>query len=701
MKKLLLIMSVVMCITSCTKKEEEGPKNPFFKTWDTPYQVAPFDEITVADYKEALYKGMEEHQAEIDAIVNSEAAPTFENVIAAYDRSGELLSRVSGVFYAQCSSDGTDEMRALETEIAPEMSKHRNKIMMNPGLFAKVKEVKNTVDPATLSDEEKTLLEDIYINFIRGGALLEGEAADRFKAINEELSTLQNKFGQNLVKETAGYQFVVDDEKNLAGMSPDAIAAAAIRATDKGLEGKWVFGLDNPSVMPFLFSNENRNLRKEILDAYLNRCNNNNDNDNKNVLKRIVELRLEQANLLGFSDFAAYALDRRMAKNTENVYDLLDKIWMPALNKAKEERADMQKMVGGKFRLAASDWRFYSEKVKESKYSLSDEMLRPYFKAENVRDGIFFVCNQLYGITFKQETNIPKPNADVETFVCYDNDGTTVLGVLFIDLYARPGLKRVGAWCGTYRGASDDAQGKRIIPLTYICCNFTPPIGDAAALLTPDETETFFHEFGHALHNLFKMTKYKGTSSVPRDFVELPSQIMEHWAFEPQVLANYAKHYETGEVIPQELVDKMQAAGKYGQGFATTEFLAAAYLDMDYHVNPNPADIDVLKFESSTLGNRGLIPEIPPRYRSTYFNHTFGGGYSAGYYSYIWSEVLDADAFEAFEESGDIFNKQIAEKFRRNILQQGGIYPADQMYRDFRGKDPDFNALLRNRGLDK
>lgn len=688
-----------MCITACTKKEERT--NPFFETWNTPYQVAPFEDITIDDYREALYKGMEEQNEEIRAIVNNGEEPTFENVIVAFDRSGSLLSKVQAIFAAQCGAAGSDEMRELESEIAPHITKHRDNIMMNEALFDKVNQVRSSIDLSILGDEEKTLLNELYLNFIAGGALLEGDNAIRFKDINEKLASLQNKFTQNITLETKDYKLHIEQEEDLAGLSADVIASAAKRAEDNGLEG-WLFGLDNPSIMPFLASSENRKLRNEILTAYLNRCNNNNDQDNKDILKEIVVLRKEKANLLGYNDFADYTLERRMAKNTQNVYDLLDKLWKPALEKSKEERADMQKIAGKDFKLNASDWRFYSEKVKVEKYNISDEILRPYFKAENVRDGIFYVCNQLFGITFKENKEVPRANAETEVFVCYDNDGVTELGVLFIDLYARPGIKRVGAWCGSYRTAGQDENGNRILPLTYISCNFTPPIGDDPALLTPDETETFFHEFGHALHNLFKINKYRGTIGVPRDFVELPSQIMEHWAFEPQVLAQYAKHYQTGEVIPEELQKKMEASAKFGQGFITTEFLAAAILDMDYHINPEPQNIDVLNFEVETLNNkRGLISEIPPRYRSTYFNHTFSGSYAVGYYSYIWSEVLDADAYQAFVESGDIFNKEIAEKFRRCILQQGGIYPADQMYRDFRGKDPDFQALIKNRGLDK
>jgi len=698
MKKLLLLGCLIMCISACTKQEERV--NPFFEAWEAPYEIPPFDKITIEDYREAMLKGIEENKQEIEAIVSNTEEPTFENVIIAYDRSGRLLMKVAGVFYEQSNSNGTDEMKDLETELQPLMTDLSTSIMLNKDLFAKIKTVKENTDLSTLGDEEKMLLEEVYSSFIRGGALLEGEKAERFKELSQKIGNLQNKFGQNLAKETEAYQLIITKEEDLAGLPEDAIATAALRAKDAGKEDQWIFGLENPSIMPFLFYADNRELRTEIMTAYLNRCNNNNREDNKQVIIDLVMARKEMAELLGHKDFAHYALEKRMAKTPDAVYTLLDQIWMSALHKATEERDEMQKMIGDEFKLATADWRYYSEKLKHQKYDLSDEMLRPYFKASNVRDGIFWVCNKLYGITFKA-VDLPKPHKDIETFVCYDNDGTTELGVLFLDLYARPGFKRGGAWCGTYRDAYTNEEGKRVIPQTYIVCNFTSPIGDAPALFTPDEVETFFHEFGHALHNLFKINKYHNTSDVPRDFVELPSQIMEHWAFEPEVLKEYAKHYETGEVIPTELVEKVQAAGKYGQGFATTEFLAAALLDMDYHVYENPADIDVINFEATTLGKRGLISEIPPRYRSTYFQHTFTGGYAAGYYSYTWSEVLDCDAYEAFVETGDIFNREVAESFRRNILQQGGIYPADQMYSNFRGKQPSVDGLLKNRGLMK
>jgi peptidyl-dipeptidase Dcp len=679
--------------------EEKKQVNPFLEKWDNPYGVPPFEQITVESYRDAFAKGMAEQIAEIDVIVANSENPSFQNTIEAFDASGQLLNKVSAVFFAESSSNGTPEILALESEIIPVLTQNSDKIMMNKALFEKVKYVEENVDSSTLTPEQARLLEELYKSFVRNGVNLPETKGLELKKLNEELAGLENKFAQNVLSETGSYRLVIENEADLAGLTPDFIAGAAARAKKAELPGKWLVGLDNPSIMPFLYTSDNSALREQILTAYLNRGNNNNEYDNKEIVKRIVILRDKKAKLLGYTNYAEYVLERRMAKNAVNVYDLLDKIWTPALEKSKEELAGMQAIIGEGTPLKSSDWRYYSEKLKAQKYNLSDEELRPYFKAENVVKGLFWVTNQMYGITFNESTDIPKPNKDVQTFVCLDKDGVTELGVLFIDLYARPGLKTVGAWCGTYRDTYQN-DGKRVIPLTYVSCNFTPPVGNDPALLTPDETETFFHEMGHALHNLFKTTKYHATCDVPSDFVELPSQFMEHWAFEPQVLAQYAKHYKTGEIIPKALVDKMQAASKFGQGFATVEYLAASYLDMDYHVNASPETINILEFEADVLGNRGLLSQIPPRYRSTYFKHTFEGGYSAGYYSYIWSEVLDADAFEAFVETGDIFNKEVAERFRKNILAPGGTYPADKLYNNFRGKQPTIAPLLKYRGLD-
>jgi peptidyl-dipeptidase Dcp len=543
----------------------------------------------------------------------------------------------------------------------------------------------------------------MYKGFVRSGAELAEDKKEELKKINAEISALQLAFGQNLLAETDGFKLVIDNEADLAGLSEALKTAAAKRGEkDSIYNGKWVFGLDNPSIIPFLQQSEKRELRKEILNAYLNRCNNNNEYDNKEVIAKLVDLRLQRAKILGFESFADYQLESRMAKTPAAVYNLLNQLWKPALASAKRELADMNQVVkanGDKIdKLEASDWRFYFEKAMASKFNLSDDQLRPYFMIDNVRDGIFYVANSLYGITFTQIENVPLPHSEATAFECKDADGTH-LGILFMDMFARPGAKRGGAWCSGFR-SQVYKDGERVAPLVTIVGNFTRPSGDKPALLSTDEVETFFHEFGHALASLLKDVRYYGVGGMTRDFVELPSQIMEHWAFEPQVLKVYAKHFETGEVIPQELIDKMEKAGKYGQGFATTEYLAASFLDMDFHILKTiPENLDVLKFEENSMNKLGLISQIPPRYRSTYFSHTFGGGYTAGYYSYIWAEVLDSDAYQAFVETGDIFNKEVAAKFRKEVLARAGQDEAMKLYVNFRGSEPGIGALLKNRGL--
>ncbi len=699
MKNILFLFCITgYMLSSCSNPSKPVSMNPFLNEYNTPFEVPPFDKITNADYIPAFEAGIQEQLDEIKAIVDSKKKPAFENVIVALDQSGRTLRKVSAVFYGVNSANTSDELQAIDKEINPKMSKHSDDIYLNMPLFAKVKAVYEQKESLGLDDEQKMLLEETYKRFVRSGANLSDDDQAKLRELNQEISMLQLTFGQNLLAENNGYQLLITDEKKLSGLPAAQKEAAASAAKKAGKEG-WMFTLHNPSVMPFLQFADDRSYRKEILEAYLNRGNNNNMTDNKNVVAKLVAKRLEKAKLLGYSNYAEYVLEDRMAKNPQNVYALLDRIWEPALEKAKEEAADMQILINKstpRFGLEAWDWRYYNEKVMKSKYDLNEEMLRPYFRLENVRDGIFYVCNQLYGITFNELNNLPKYHEEVVTFECKDADGS-LLGILYMDFFPRPG-KRGGAWCGTYRSQSYE-NNKRIAPITNIVCNFTRPSGDAPALLSPDEAETFFHEFGHALHNLFKNVHYYGTSGVPRDFVELPSQIMEHWAFQPQVLKEYAKHYQTGEVIPAELIEKMEKSGKYGQGFVTTEYLAASYLDMDYHILTDAFGIDILAFEKESMDKIGLIKQIPPRYRTTYFNHTMGGGYTAGYYSYIWAEVLDADAFQAFVEKGNIFDKATATSFRKNILEKGGTYEAMEMYKKFRGSEPNIDALLKNRGL--
>ena len=695
-------LAVVLGACNSSKKSDvaDAAPNPFFTEYTTPFGVPPFDKIEVAHYKPAFEKGMEEQKKEIDAIVNNPEEPTFENTIVALDRSGELLTKVMYAFSGQSSVNTTDEIQALEQELYPVLSAHSDDISLNPALFTRVKVVYDKQASMNLNKEQKKLLEETYKGFVRGGANLDADKQARLRELNEKISVLELTFGQNVLKETNAFKLVVDNKEDLAGLPESLIAAAAETAAADSMEGKWIFTLHNPSVMPFLQYADTRALREKIFKAYINRGNNGNGNDNKNVVKELVAARLDKAKLLGYEDFAAFVLDENMAKNEKNVYNLLDQIWTPALKKAKEELADINaeiKKEGGDFEAEGWDWRYYADKARQAKFNMDENEVRPYLELNHVREGAFYVANKLYGITFTEIKDIPKPDPDAFAFECKDKDGSS-LGVLYMDFYTRPG-KGGGAWCGGYRDQSYK-DGKKVLPVVTTVFNFSKPAAGQPALLSADEAETVFHEFGHALHGLFADVHYTGVAGVPRDFVELPSQVMEHWVFEPEVLKVYAKHYQTGEVIPQELVDKIVKSSKYGQGFATVEYLAASLLDMDYHtLKEQLSGMDIEAFEAEAMNKRGLIRQIPPRYRTTYFGHTMEGGYTAGYYSYIWAEVLDADAFEAYKETGDIFNPEVASKFRKNVLTPGGIDDAMDMYKNFRGKEPGIEPLLKNRGL--
>ncbi len=695
-------LAVVLGACNSSKKSDvaDVAPNPFFTEYTTPFGVPPFDKIEVAHYKPAFEKGMEEQKKEIDAIVNNPEEPTFENTIVAFDRSGELLTKVMYAFSGQSSVNTTDEIQALEQELYPVLSAHSDDISLNPALFTRVKAVYDKQASMNLNKEQKKLLEETYKGFVRGGANLDADKQARLRELNEKISVLELTFGQNVLKETNAFKLVVDNKEDLAGLPESLIAAAAETAAADSMEGKWIFTLHNPSVMPFLQYADNRALREKIFKAYINRGNNSNGNDNKNVVKELVAARLDKAKLLGYEDFAAFVLDENMAKNEKNVYNLLDQIWTPALKKAKEELADINaeiKKEGGNFEAEGWDWRYYADKARQAKFNMDENEVRPYLELNHVREGAFYVANKLYGITFTEIRDIPKPDPDAFAFECKDKDGSS-LGVLYMDFYTRPG-KGGGAWCGGYRDQSYK-DGKKVLPVVTTVFNFSKPAAGQPALLSADEAETVFHEFGHALHGLFADVHYIGVAGVPRDFVELPSQVMEHWVFEPEVLKVYAKHYQTGEVIPQELVDKIVKSSKYGQGFATVEYLAASLLDMDYHtLKEQQPGMDIEAFEAEAMNKRGLIRQIPPRYRTTYFGHTMEGGYTAGYYSYIWAEVLDADAFEAYKETGDIFNPEVASKFRKYVLTPGGIDDAMVMYKNFRGKEPGIEPLLKNRGL--
>lgn len=701
MKHILMAACAVALLSGCgsQSKQAEATGNPFLSEYTTPFQVPPFDQIKIEHYKPAFLQGMEEQKKEIEAIVNNPEPATFENTIAALDQSGPLLRKVRSVFSGLNSANTTDEMQALSRELSPLQSRHSDDIMLNEKLFARIKAVYE--NPGELDKEQKKLLEETYKDFVRGGANLDAESQQKLRELNSRISMLQLTFGQNMLKETNAFKLVVDKQEDLAGLPDNLIANAAETAKENGMDGKWVFTLHNPSVMPFLQYADNRELREQIFKGYINRGNNGNENDNNEVVKQLIQARLEKAKLMGYENYASFALEERMAKKPEAVYRLLDQIWTPALAKATQELNDINaeiKKDGKTFNAEGWDWRYYADRAKRAQFSLDENQIRPYLKLENVRDGVFHVANKLYGIRFTQLDNLPLPHPDAQVFECKDKDGSH-LGVLYMDFFPRAS-KRGGAWCGTYRSQTYK-EGKKVAPVVTIVCNFTKPAAGQPALLSADEANTLFHEFGHALHNLFKDVHYYGVSGVPRDFVELPSQIDEHWAFEPEVLNVYAKHYQTGEVIPAELIEKLDKSGKYGQGFATTEYLAASLLDMDFHVLKEvPADMNVMQFEADVLGKRGLLKQIPSRYRTTYFNHTMGGGYTAGYYSYIWAEVLDCDAYQAYKETGNIFNQEVADKFRKYILAPGGIDDAMDMYINFRGKEPGIEALLKNRGLE-
>lgn len=700
MKKLtILLVMMGMVVMSCTKQKQKEAENPFLAEFDTPFQTPPFELIDTSHYVPAFEAGIAEAKAQIEAIITNPDEPTFENTVVAYDQGSDILRRAS-VFYSMLSANTNPTLQKIAREVTPMMSKFRNEVSMNQDLFKRIKVVYDKRNDLELGQEQMRLVEKIYEDFERNGAALPEEKRDELKKINEELSMLSLQFGENLLAETNAFKLVIDNEDDLVGLPDGVIEAAAEEAENAGMEGKWVFTLQKPSWIPFLTYSPKRELREKIYKAYYNRGDNNNENDNKPVIAEIVKLRGQKAKLLGWDNYAEYVIDDNMAKTPENVYDFLYQVWEPALKVSKQERDAMQKIIdkeGGDFKLKSWDWWYYAEKLRKQKYDLDEEELKPYFSLDNVRDGIFYVANQLYGLQFEELNNISVYHEEVKTYEVKEADGSH-LGILYIDSHPRPG-KKTGAWCGTFRSGAYE-NGEKIYPLVYIVTNFTRPTGDKPALLTFDETSTFFHEFGHALHNFFADGHYRTTSrDVPRDFVELPSQIMEHWAAEPEVLKVYAKHYETNEPIPDELIEKLEKSGHFNQGFATVEYVAASILDLDWHTIENTDNIDVNAFEKASMDRIGLIDEIIPRYRSTYFSHIFSGGYSAGYYVYMWAEVLDCDAYNAFKESGDIFNQELAAKFRKHILSENGMGEGMEQYLKFRGKEPSIDALLENRGL--
>ena len=691
-KKCIFILATSCMMYSCTTQTET---NPFLTEFQTEHGVPPFDKIRLEHYEPAFLKGIEEQNANIDAIVDNSEAPTFENVIVALDNSSPTLDRVSAIFYNMTEAETTDDLKELSIKLAPTLSEHSDNISLNQDLFKKVDAVYQQKDALGLTTEQQRLLEETYKGFVRSGANLSPEKQARLREVNKELSTLGIKFSDNVLNENNAFKLYIDKEEDLAGLPDWFRQSAAEKAKEDGQEGKWLFTLGNASRLPFLQYSENRPLREQMYKAYINRGNNNDKNDNKKIITDIIKLRLEKAQLLGFDCYSNFVLDNTMAKNSTTVMDFLNNLWSYSLPKAKAEAVELQKIMdkeGKGEKLEAWDWWFYTEKLRKEKYNLEEDEIKPYFKLENVREGAFAVANKLYGITLTKLEGIPVYHPDVEVFEVKDADGSH-LGVFYVDYFPRPG-KSGGAWMSNYR----EQQGV-IRPLVCNVCSFTQPVGDMPSLLTIDEVETLFHEFGHALHGLLTKCNYKGISgtNVVRDFVELPSQINEHWATEPEVLKMYAKHYQTGETIPDSLIEKILNQKTFNQGFMTTELLAAAILDMNLHNLTDTQNLDVLAYEKEAMDKLGLIPEIAPRYRTTYFNHIIGG-YAAGYYSYLWANVLDNDAFEAFKEHG-IFDKKTADLFRNNVLEKGNSEDPMTLYKNFRGTEPQLEPMLKNRGM--
>jgi peptidyl-dipeptidase Dcp len=699
MKKYFYLFSLlILSFTFVLQAQTENTDNPFFKEWKTPFQTPPFSEIKNEHFLLAFEEGIKQQNAEFEAIVNNQDKPSFENTIVAIEKSGELLNKVNKVFSSLNSTDTDDEMQKIAEKSTSMLSKHIDDFYLNEKLFERIKTLYNEKETLNLTTEQNRVLENYYLDFVRGGANLNAEEKEKLRKINDELSQLVLKFGDNVRKENNKFELIVDKQEDLAGLYDASVQAAKEKADAKGLEGKWLFTIDKPTLIPFLQFAENRDLREKMYRAYMNRGNNNDELDNKKILARIMVLRVEKANLLGYKTYSDFVLQKKMAKTPENVYSFLNDIWKPTTKKAKSEVADMQKIIdaeGGNFNLEPWDWWYYAEKVKKEKYALDEEMLRPYFKLENVIDGVFAVASKLWGLQFIERNDIEVYNPEVKVFEVKEADGKHI-GILYVDYFPRAG-KTNGAWCGDFRSQSN-MDNDYITPLVTNVGNFSKPTSDKPALISIDEVRTLFHEFGHALHVLLQNVTYPSAASVPSDFVELPSQIMENWAMQPEVLKMYAKHYETGEIIPSELIDKIDNSRFFNQGFETLEYIAASLLDMDWHTITDTVEKNVTQFEKESILKMGLIPQIWPRYLSTNFIHIATWGYESGYYSYLWSAVLDSDAFESFVETS-LFDKAIATSFRENILSKGGSEDPMELYIKFKGRKPMVDALLKKRGL--
>lgn len=676
--------------------------NPLLDRFATPHGVPPFNLIKNSDFVPAFQKAIEAHSAEIRAIADDPEPPTFANTIERYDAGGELLYQVRMIFYNLLATDTDDERQAIAQQVSPLLSAHNDDVLLNAKLFQRIKAVHDqSAQLLDLKSDQKKLLEDTYREFVRGGAALTADQQKELREVNQQLSLLGLKFGDNVLAETNDFRLVIDRQEDLAGLPKENVEAAAdAAAKEAGMQGKWVFLLQSPSLYPFLQYSDRRELREKIWRAYMMRSNNGGEHDNNAVIAGIVQLRDKRAKLLGYHNHAEYVLEEQTAKTPDKVYAFLNKVWTAALPIAKQEAAELQAIAdkeGGNFKLQPWDWRYYAEKLRKEKYDLNDELLRPYLALPSVRRGVFSVAHRLYGLTFKARPDLPRYNPTVEAYEVRDARG--LVGIVYMDFYSRTS-KRGGAWeeslrRGRYVGS------KRVVPVAVTVFNFPSPAAGHPALLSFEEATTMFHEFGHALHHILSDVRYATQSgtAVPNDFVEMPSQIMENWAMEPAVLKTYAVHYKTGKPMPDALIAKIQNSRMFNQGFDTVEYLAASLLDMDYHTAP-VEKLDPQAFEAASMQKIGLIPEILPRYRSTYFQHIFSGDgeYSAGYYSYAWSEILDADAFEAFKEKG-LFDQKTAKAFRDNILSRGGSEDAMELYKRFRGSEPKIEPYLKRHGL--
>ena len=697
MKKIFLLGVMAMSLLACNHS------NPLLEQPKTPYGVPAFNKIKLEHYMPAFEAAIAENKAEVEAIVNNPAEPTFENTIVALDRTGLLLDRVVGVFFNVLEADGNDEMNEIAEKVSPMLSELSDGIILNDALFQRVKAVYDQREQLGLNAEQMRLVTETYKSFADNGANLPEDKKERLKEINKELGLLSLQFGNNVVTETNSDEVkrFITDEADLKGLPESAKAAAAEEAAAAGHPGEWLFTPKRTSFTPVLQYCENRALRKQLLMDYTTRGNHDNDNDNKAVIIREMELRIEKAKLFGYDNPADYILADCMAKNHQTVDAFLASVWAPSLEAAKREAAALQEMMNEDLpgeKLQPWDWWFYAEKLRKAKYALDEEEIKPYFELSNVRKGAFGVATKLYGLQFEPLKDMPVYNKEVEVFKVTEADGTLV-GILYTDYFPRAG-KRPGAWMNNILPQYVDAEGVDHRPVIINVGNFNKPTAGNPSLLSMDDVETLFHEFGHALHGLLSKAHYKSLSgtNTPRDFVELPSQFMENYAYEPEVLKTYAFHYQTGEVIPDELIAKINAAGKFNQGFVTTELLSASILDMDFHELTSAEGLDVNAFEKQSLEKMHMIDEIIVRYRPTFYNHIFTTGYEAGYYSYTWAAVLDADAFAAFKETGDLFEPETAKRFR-HLLEQGGTRDAQELYLEFRGKEADPKNLLRRKGF--